>query len=228
MNKIPKVKKISIWIFIVPFLGINICLLLVNYFHGLFPDPTSILHNSFPYIDGSASISRTARIFPSYLVFKPAMFLTSFLLIKYWFYNKEIILFFKKDSKHISKFIFFGIGSAILLTLHSIFLGVKFDYDVYKLFRRVVMLGFVIFEVIAQTYLVISLYSIKKKILKYINYRFLIMKFILVSVLIIVAFLSIPIVATEGHKSFKHLLEWNYFLSIIFFYLLTFCMWKKK
>jgi hypothetical protein len=33
--------------------------------------------------------------------------------------------------------------------LHSIFLGVKYDYDLYKLFRRVIMLMFIVFEIVA-------------------------------------------------------------------------------
>ena len=166
MDKILKVKSISIWIFIVPFIAINTCLLLSTQFHWLIP---SELHqyrlpNTFPYFDGEVSISRTARYFPAYLIFKPAMFLTSFLLIKYWLYNKEIIQYFNKDHEYIKKFIFFGIASAIALTIHSIFLGIKFDNDLYKLFRRVVMLSFIIFELVAQTYLVITLYSIKDKL----------------------------------------------------------------
>ena len=47
--------------------------------------------HAFPYFDGQASISRTVRPYPSWLIFKPAMFLTSFLLVKYWIYNKNII-----------------------------------------------------------------------------------------------------------------------------------------
>ena len=82
------------------------------------------------------------------------MFLTSYLLIKYWIYNKKIILNYDSNNKNLKKILFFGIGSAILLTIHSIFLGIKFDYDLYKLFRRVVMLLFIIFEVAAQAYLV--------------------------------------------------------------------------
>ena len=61
-------------------------------------------------------------------------------------------------------FLIFGIGSALFLIAHSIFLGIKFDYDLYKFFRRFVILGFIIFEVIAQTLLVISLFKIKEKI----------------------------------------------------------------
>ena len=88
MDKIGKVKSMSIWIFIVPFLAINICLILITQFHQLFPDKQNVILGTIPYIDGGASISRTARVFPTYLIFKPAMFFTSYLLIKYWLYNK--------------------------------------------------------------------------------------------------------------------------------------------
>ena len=227
MNEIKRVKSISIWIFIIPFVSINLCLLLITQFHGLFPNQEDIIHNTFPYFDGGASISRTARVFPTYWVFKPAMFLTSFLLIKYWLWNKNILINFQGDKKNINKIIFFGIGSAILLTIHSIFLGIKFEYDLYKLFRRVVMLLFIIFEIIAQAYLVFALYKLKEKIKNQINMNFLIAKRILVTLLIVVAIVSIPIISVEGNKSFKHALEWDYFIGVITFYLLTFLMWNK-
>ena len=228
MDKIEKVKSISIWVFIIPFIALNACLILITQFHGLFPNQEHIIHNTIPYIDGQVSISRTARVFPTYLIFKPAMFLTSYLLIKYWLYTKEIILFFNKNHKNIKYIIFFGIGSAILLTLHSIFLGIKFDNDLYKLFRRVVMVAFIIFEIVAQAYLVMTYYSFKNDLLKFINQNFLKMKLILVSILILVALISIPIVTMPGNKLLKHALEWDYFIGVISFYLLTFFMWKNK
>ena len=228
MDKIAKVKSISIWIFIVPLVAINACLILITNFHSLFPNQEHIIHNTIPYIDGGASISRTARVFPTYWIFKPAMFLTSYLLIRYWLWNKNIINHFDKDSKHLNKIIFFGISSAILLTIHSIFLGIKFDYSIYKLFRRVVMVLFIAFEIFAQAYLVLTLYSIKDKIQKFINYKLLIAKRILVTTLIITAIVCIPIISFEGNKAFKHALEWDYFLGVIFFYFLTFFMWKKN
>ena len=227
MDSIQKVRSITLWIFIVPFVAINACLILITQFHGLF-HPEDIIHNTLPYIDGGASISRTARVFPTYLIFKPAMFLTSYLLIKYWIYNKNIILSLEKNNKNVSKIIFFGIGSAILLTIHSIFLGVKFDYDLYKLFRRVVMLLFTIFEIVAQAYLVITLYKLKNKITDKINFKFLKLKGLLVTLLIVVAILAIPIVSMPGNKFIKHALEWDYFVGVISFYLLTYFMWKKN
>tara|TARA_B100000029_G_scaffold333600_1_gene325776 strand:- start:167 stop:856 length:690 start_codon:yes stop_codon:yes gene_type:complete len=228
MDKIEKVRSISIWVFIVPFIALNLCLILITQFHGIFPNKEHVIYNTIPYIDGGASISRTARVFPTYLIFKPAMFFTSYLLIKYWIYSKDIIQYFNKNEKNIKYILFFGIGSAVLLTLHSIFLGIKFDNDLYKLFRRVVMLCFIIFEVTAQAYLVITYYKYKNNLLKFINEKILKMKLILVSTLVVVAIISIPIVSMPGNKSFKHALEWDYFIGVITFYLLTFFMWKKN
>ena len=235
MDQINKVKSISIWIFIVPFIAVNACLILITQFHELFPNQEDIIHNTFPYFDGGASISRTARPYPSWLIFKPAMFLTSFLLIKYWLYNKSIIKFFNPEHKYIKKVVFFGIASAIALTIHSIFLGIKFDNDFYKLFRRIIMLSFIIFEIIAQAYLVATLYSFKGKLVSYIDIRFLNLKIVLVSTLIIIALISIPIISLPGNnfmgfnlKFFKHALEWDYFIGVISFYLLTYFMWKRN
>ena len=235
MDEINKAKSISIWIFIVPFIAVNACLILITQFHQLFPNQEDIILNTFPYLDGGASISRTARPYPSWLIFKPAMFLTSFLLIKYWLYNKKIINFFEPNHKHTNKIIFFGIASAIALTVHSIFLGIKFDNDLYKLFRRVVMLSFIIFEIVAQAYLVATFYSFKDKLLNFINIKILNLKIILVTSLIIIAIISIPIISYPGDKFiglnlkfFKHALEWDYFIGVISFYLLTYFMWKRN
>jgi hypothetical protein len=234
MEQISKVKSISIWIFIIPFFAVNACLLITTQFHFLIEHQYRIF-SSFPYIDGGVSISRTARYYPTYLIFKPAMFLTSYLLIRYWIYNREIINFFDKDCKYKNKIVFFGIGSAIALTIHSIFLGIKFDNDFYKLFRRIIMFSFIIFEITAQAYLVASFYSFKDRLNKYINKVYLKIKIILVTTLIVVAIISIPILALPGDtflnlnlKFLKHALEWDYFLGVIFFYMLTFFMWKKK
>ena len=228
MEQIHKAKSVSIWIFIIPFFAINTCLILITQFHEIYQHREDVISAVFPYIDGGASISRTARPFPNWIIFKLSMFLTSFLLIKYWLYNRDIINFFNPNHKNTKKIIFFGIASAIALTIHSIFLGIKFDNDLYKLFRRVVLLSFVFFEIIAQAYLVITFYSLKNKLSKYINNTFLKLKLFLVSTLVIVAIISLPLVSLPGNKFLKHALEWDYFLGVIFFYLLTFFMWKKK
>ena len=106
---------------------------------------------SIPYLDGSLSISRASRTFPQYLIFKPSMIMTAILLYYYWNNNNNLVnkLY---SSNHNYKFRTFGILSAIFLAIHSIFLGIKFDIQIYKLFRRVVLLLFIIFELIAQDF----------------------------------------------------------------------------
>jgi len=81
----------------------------------------------------------------------------------------------------------------------------------------------------------ISPISFRKKLSEFINNKILTFKIILVSSLILVALISIPIISLPGDnflglnlKSFKHALEWDYFLAVISFYLLTFLMWKKN
>ena len=234
MEQINKVKSISIWVFVIPLVAVNACLIITTQLHFLIEDQYRI-YMPFPYIDGGVSISRTARYFPTYLIFKPAMFLTSFLLIIYWLNNRKIIKQFDMTNKYRDKIVYFGIASAIALIIHSIFLGIKFDNDLYKLFRRIIMFVFIIFEIVAQAYLVLALYSLKNKISKFINLNVLKLKLFLVSILIIVAVISIPIISLPGDDFFginlkylKHALEWDYFVGVISFYLLTFFMWKKN
>ena len=232
METINQIKKISIWIFIIPVIALNLCLFIsINY--SLFEetifnvDQIGRIAFTIPYIDGSVSISRTARTYPTYLIFKPAMIFTALILIKYWIANNKLIVTVNNETDKRKYFLIFGVGSALFLIAHSIFLGIKFEYDLYKFFRRFVILGFIIFEIVAQTLLVISIFKIKEKIKKLINKKILILKIILVIILVITALAAIPFLASSGYPRFKHALEWNYFIGVIFFYLLSFLFWKK-
>ena len=233
MESIAQIKKLSLWIFIIPFVAINLCLFIsVNYqiFDNTFLsfDHIGRTNPTFPYFDGGVSISRTARTYPAYLVFKPSMIFASILLILYWIKTNKLINSFEDKKNRNNTFKTFGILSAIFLIVHSIFLGVKFDYDLYKFFRRFVLLSFIIFEIVAQSLLVYRFFKLKSLIKKYINNYVLVLKIILVSILVIVAIVSLPIVVTSGNVHFKHGLEWNYFVGVILFYLLTFLFWKRE
>ena len=230
MHQITQIRRLSIWIFFTPLLAINLCLLISQnpeFLEGTIFSVDQIGRSGFsiPYLDGSLSISRASRTLPQYLIFKPSMILTSLLLYFYWRNTNEVVNKLYSSNK-VYKFKTFGILSAIFLTIHSIFLGVKFDIQIYKLFRRVVMLLFIIFEIIAQGYLVYHFYKLKDKLDKLINKNILILKIILVSILAIVALLSLPILINKGNTHFKHALEWNYFVGVILFYLFTRFMWK--
>ena len=233
MENINKIRILSIWIFIITFASLNLCLLIsVNYhlFEGTIFTVDQIGRTGFtiPYIDGSVSISRTARTFPAYLVFKPGMFITAILLIMYWRAYNKLIQTINNDFSKNKYFLFFGVGSAVCLIIHSLLLGIQFEVDLYKFFRRFVLLTFIIFELTAQAMLINSIIKIKNKIAETINRKILIVKIFVVSVLIIIGILSLPILASSGHVYFKHALEWNYFLGVIIFYLFTFLFWRKQ
>ena len=117
-----------------PIIVLNLCLFIsVNYdiLENTIFKVDQIGRSGFtiPYIDGSLSISRASRTYPTYLLFKPGMIITAILLIKYWMSNGKL---FKKINNKLNKrnyFVLFGIGSAIFLMLHSIFLGINFEND---------------------------------------------------------------------------------------------------
>ena len=153
MQEITQIRKLSLWIFY----SINSNKSLLNNFSKSWTAWKYYFQSwsdwkvcfSIPYIDGSLSISRASRTFPQYLVFKPSMILTAVFLYYYWRNNNNLVN--NLNSTNINyKFKTFGILSAVFLAIHSIFLGVKFDIQIYKLFRRVVLLLFIIFEIIAQ------------------------------------------------------------------------------
>ena len=154
------------------------------------------------------------------------MFLTAFFLFFYWKNNNNLINNLRFTSINY-KFKTFGILSAVFLVIHSILLGVKFDFQIYKLLRRVVLLAFIIFEIIAQGILVYHLYSLKEKIEKLINKKILILKIALVAILTLVALFSLPLLISKGNTHFKHALEWNYFVGVILFYLFSRFFWKR-
>ena len=231
MNEITQIRKLSLWIFFTPFIAINLCLLISQNYEILnntifAVDMIGRSGFTIPYIDGSLSISRASRTFPQYLIFKPAMILTAILLYYYWKNNNDLINKYKSTNINY-KFKTFGILSAIFLAAHSVFLGIKFDIQIYKLLRRVVLLAFIIFEIIAQGILVYHFFKIKNLLSELINKKILIYKIILVSILATVAVLSLPILLNKDNIHFKHALEWNYFVGVILFYLLSKFFWKR-
>ena len=231
MKEITQIRKLSLWVFFTPLLAINLCLIISQnpeFLENTFFRVDMIGRSGFsiPYFDGSLSISRASRTFPQYLIFKPAMIFTAIIVYFYWVNNNNLVNKLKITNINY-KFKTFGILSAIFLAIHSIFLGIKFDIQIYKLMRRVVLLLFIIFEIIAQGILVYHFYKIKNKLEKFINKKVLIMKMILVSILATVAILSLPILLDKGNTHFKHALEWNYFVGVILFYLFSRFFWKR-
>ena len=86
----------------------------------------------FPYFDGGVSISRTARTYPTFLIFKPSMFVASVLLIMYWIKTNNLINSYQNIERVNNKFKIFGILSAIFLIIHSILTDIPTTFQKQK------------------------------------------------------------------------------------------------
>ena len=62
----------------------------------------------------------------------------------------------------------------------------------------------------------------------HININYLKTKRILITFLIIISIITLPFLPFDNFKFLKHAIEWNVFLGVIVFYLLTHLMWKKN
>jgi hypothetical protein len=232
MKEIAQIRSLSLWVFLVPLIAVNTCLFISINFHifeNTFFSVDQIGRSRFsiPYLDGSLSISRASRTFPQYLIFKPSMIITAILLCFYWYKNNILINNFKNTYYKKNNFMIFGILSAVFLTVHSILLGLETDIKIFKLLRRVVLVSFIVFEIIAQTILIVNFYKLRNQLKDFFHPNILKLKILLVSILIFVAIISIPVLIMSGNIHFKHGLEWNYFIGVILFYFLTSLLWKK-
>jgi hypothetical protein len=198
MKEIAQIRSLSLWVFLVPLIAVNTCLFISINFHifeNTFFSVDQIGRSRFsiPYLDGSLSISRASRTFPQYLIFKPSMIITAILLCFYWYKNNILINNFKNTYYKKNNFMIFGILSAVFLTVHSILLGLETDIKIFKLLRRVVLVSFIVFEIIAQTILIVNFYKLRNQLKDFFHPNILKLKILLVSILIFVAIISIPV-----------------------------------
>ena len=105
MKEIAQIRKLSLWIFLIPLLAINLCLIISQnpeFLENTIFSVDQIGRSGFsiPYLDGSLSISRASRTYPSYLLFKPGMIITSILLIYYWISNNSLFNRIKETPSH--------------------------------------------------------------------------------------------------------------------------------
>jgi hypothetical protein len=181
---------------------------------------------AIPYIDGTTSISRLARVFPNWLIFKPVMIITGILLCFFWRNQKKIFVDLDVDQKLVNKFYYFGLISGITLIIHSIFLGIKYDNDLYKFLVRLNLACCVLFAITTKFYFVKCVKIISETYLELKNIFFKI-QYYLAHILLIILFLSLFLILFENSKTFILIVEWNYFFSIFLFYLLYSLSWKK-
>ena len=148
-------------------------------------------------------------------------------MIFYWIYYNSII---KNLSNYKKNYYFsiFGILSAAFLFFHVLFLGWTFENEFLSKLRRTFIVFFILFEILAQTFLIKKILSIREKFIKYFNSTIIFLKLIFVVMICSASILIISILIMYDFTSkIDFILEWNYFLILLVFYFLSFLMWKK-
>ena len=183
-----------------------------------------------PYFYGEVSISRTARNFPTVLVFKTLIILSSFLLFLYWKNNLNLFSELKKNNildKFSKNFFYMGLLSCIFLMLHATFLGLDFDSKLFSKIRRLIIILFIFFELAAQISLTRNLFQFQGELQKYIKPLILKIKIIFLIIIFSITCIAFVILAFgDPSTAFKHILEWNYFSLLLVYYLLSRLLWK--
>ena len=186
---------------------------------------TSVSVNPFFY--GETSISNIAKRYPVNFFFKSFLYISGVLMFIYWRYYNTVINEINSTQKN-NLFFLFGILSAIFLILHVFFLGWTFESEFLTKLRRTFVVFFVFFEILAQSFLIKKIVNIKYKIKDYVNNIYIYLKLFLVilicSITIIILFI---LIFYNLDSKIDYILEWNYFVVLLIFYLLSFLMWKK-
>ena len=116
--------------------------------------------------------------------------------------------------------------SCFFLTFHALFLGLDIESKLFTKIRRVIIILFIIFEVIAQILLTKNLFNFREKLKEYINPLILKIKVVFVVIIFITTCVAFLILAFgDPSTAFKHTLEWNYFAFLLFYYLLSRLLW---
>ena len=180
-----------------------------------------------PFIYGETSISNIVKRFPINYVFKTFLYVGVIFMYLYWVNYRR--LFIEIINSKNNKFVFFGLASAIFLFFHVLLLGVEFDNKIFKLMRKIIIALFILSEIVAQFYLSIMLYKNKNSLRKFCNTYIINLKLLFVIIISFISFIVISILLIYDLSSkVDYILEWNYFAGLLFYYFLSFLMWKKQ
>ena len=100
------------------------------------------------------------------------------------------------------------------------------ESKLFSQIRRLIIILFIVFEVIAQILLTKNLFTFKNELKEYISPLILKIKVIFVVIVFITTCIAFSILAFgDPSTGFKHTLEWNYFSFLLLYYLLSRLLW---
>jgi len=181
----------------------------------------------YPFLYGESSISNIVKRFPINYLFKPLLYISSILMMIYWLYYHKIFKLIEK-KKRINKFLIFGAASSIFLFFHVLFLGTGIENEIFTKLRKLIIVLFIFCELTAQFFLAKRIYVCRTLIAPYTFKPVIYLKIAFVATIILISITIIGILTVYNlPPNVDYFLEWNYFLILLLFYLLSSIMWRS-
>ena len=194
-------------LFLVPIITLFVCFQIIAYYY---PDFYTI-----PFIDGKASVSQIGRGEKTIKIFKLGFLL--YIFISIFFYFKISNFFFLNGIKN--KFKICAVLANFFLCVYIIALGR--DGSLYEISRRLAITFYIINIYINHIYLIKILKLLKSKRKVHFNTIYLTIFYIIIILMTILIIIGLPWVNPlfKYPSELKNIIEWNYFLLTIVFYL---------
>ena len=194
-------------VFIIPTVTLFVCFQIIAYYY---PD-----YHTIPFIDGKASVSQIGRGIKTIMVFKSGFVL--YMLTSIFFYFKISSFFLLKEIKN--KFKILGLLSNLFLCVYILALG-KEEF-LYEISRRLAITFYIASIYINHIYLIKILRFSKSKNKMQYNNIYLIIFYAIVTIMTILIIIGLPWVNPLFNypSNLKNIIEWNYFLLTIIFYI---------
>jgi len=183
----------------------------------------NLVTSCIPNLEGCTSISRAGRYIPVKYFFKPMMYLYAVILFLFWYNFLEQLKYFKIVE---NKIFWFATFSVLFLILYITFLG---EGKIYNFFRRIGIYIYIFFTILTQFLLSKKLYTMKDKIKKIYNFKFIKINYLLTFFLVISGIILLPIliVKIDSFPQIKNIISWNYFILIQLYFFFSFFYFKK-
>ncbi len=194
-------------LFLVPIITLFVCFQIIAYYY---PDFYTI-----PFIDGKASVSQIGRGEKTIKIFKLGFLL--YIFISIFFYFKISSFFFLNGIKN--KFKICAVLANFFLCVYIIALGR--DGSLYEISRRLAITFYIANIYINHIYLIKILKLLKSKRKVHFNTIYLTIFYIIIILMTILIIIGLPWVNPlfKYPSELKNIIEWNYFLLTIVFYL---------
>ena len=204
----------SLLLFIVPVITLFICFQIISYHYDF---------HTIPFIDGKASISMIGRGVKTIGIFKFGFCL--YILISIFFYFQISKFFLLKGIKN--KFKIYGLLANCFLFIYIVALGR--DGSFYEISRRLAIILYIATMYINHIYLIKILKLLKSKNKVQFNTFYLKIFYTIIAIMTILVIIGLPWVNPlfKYPNQLKNIIEWNYFLLTIVFYIPLSLMFYK-